>query len=436
MRSVLTKRVSPSDDFVPHGSLADKRPLLRFVPLAVLSAIVVAAGVARRAPIDRSRNAGPHASATSTAAPFASNDDAGARSSANVPQGAPRMLHGSSQRTHRSEARGPRAAKIGWQVHLDGPVASQVTTSADEATLYASTLGGSVVALARADGTRLWSSNLGDRVYTAPLVDSEGRVFVGTDAKKFVALSPKGESVFRLDLDGEADTSATFAKDGTILFAAGKTVYDVRRSGDMVWRFSAKKKVFTAPAVTDDGLVIVGSQDHRVYAIAPSGALAWSVDLGADVDGAPAVGDDGSIYVGTDAGEVVKVEEKGVAWRARVSGFVRGPLSIARNGDVVVGTYGPVPHVVRVSPAGLVREIFAIRGTGAAEFGIHGGPVEDADGNLYFGAQDDAVYAVDPSGALRWRFETHGDVDGPLTLLSDGALVVASEDGTVTLLLP
>jgi hypothetical protein len=30
----------------------------------------------------------------------------------------------------------------------------------------------------------------------------------------------------------------------------------------------------------------------------------------------------------------------------------------------------------------------------------------------------------------------HGDVDGPLTLLSDGALVVPSEDGTVTLLLP
>jgi len=312
-----------------------------------------------------------------------------------------------------------------------------VTASPDESTLYVSTLSGNVVALSRENGSRRWSASLGDRVYATPLVHDDGTIYVGTDAQKLVALSPKGETIFRLETGGEADTAPVFAKDGTVVFAAGKDVYAVRRGGDVAWRFTAKRKVFTAPAITEDGLVVVGSQDHHVHAIGAGGVLAWSVDLGADVDGGAAIGDDGSIYVGTDAGDVVKLDGQGhVGWRTAVGGFVRGSLSIARNGDVLAGTYGPVPRVVRLSPDGAIRGAFAIRGTGAREFGIHGGPLEDEDGVLYFGAQDDAVYAVGSDGAPRWRLETGGDVDAPLTMLSDGSLVVPSEDGTVTLLLP
>jgi outer membrane protein assembly factor BamB len=326
---------------------------------------------------------------------------------------------------------------VGFRVSVDGPVASQVVASPDEATLYVATLGGQLVALARADGARLWSTTLGDRAYGTPLVHDDGTIYIGTDAKKLFSLSSKGTTIFRLETNGEADTSAAFGKDGNIVFAAGPHVHSVRRGGDLAWRFAARGKVFTAPAITNGGLVIVGSQDHHVHAIGVDGRWAWSVDLGADVDGAPAIGDDGAIYVGTDAGDVVRLDAEGkVVWRTPVGGFVRGALSIARNGDVVVGTYGPVPRVVRVSPEGTLRGAFAIVGTGAREFGIHGGPLEDDDGALYFGAQDDAVYAVGPEGALRWRFETGGDVDAPVTMLSDGSLVVGSEAGTVTLLLP
>jgi hypothetical protein len=38
---------------------------------------------------------------------------------------------------------------------------------------------------------------------------------------------------------------------------------------------------------------------------------------------------------------------------------------------------------------------------------------------------------VDARGGVRWRFATQGDVDAPLTLLSDGTLVAGSDDGRV-----
>ncbi len=418
--------------------------VLRAIPIAILTAFVAIAVTTRLRSKKPSPDAPPRDVMTSTSGTVVTRSvfeeplrGPSPPPKANVPATAPRMVHGAPSHVHRSAARGPKAVKIGWRVSVKGAVATQVIASPDEQTLYVGTLDGDVVALARGDGSRRWSVSLGDRVYSTPLVHDDGTVYVGTDAKKLVALSPKGETLWRLEVDGEVDSGPTFAKDGTIVFAAGSGVHAARRGGDLAWRFPAKGKVFTPPAITENGLVVFGSQDDHAYALTPNGTLAWAVDLGADVDGAPAIGDDGAIYVGTDHGEVVRLDDHGhIVWRTPVGGFVRGVLSIARNGDVLAGTYGPTPRLVRLAPDGQVKGAFSIKGTGAREFGIHGGPLEDEDGVLFFGGQDDAVHAIAPDGSTRFRFETGGDVDAPLTLLSDGSLLVPSEDGTVTMLLP
>jgi outer membrane protein assembly factor BamB len=417
----------------------------------VLAAVVVASVAVRlRGPASPRPSAAARASAshvTTTApsgspgglssplrSPAASPSAAAASPSAAA---APRMIHGGPRHLHRSGARGPRAVRVGWRAQIGGPIAAQVTASPDERTLYASTLTGSVVALGRDDGKTRWAAELGERVYSTPLVHDDGTLYVGSDAKRLVALSPEGRVLWRLEVEGEVDSGATFGSDGTIVFAAGPFVHAVRRGGDLAWRFAARNKVFTSPAVTGQGRIVFGSQDDHVRALGPGGALLWSTDLGADVDGAAVIGDDDAVYVGTDKGEVVRLDASGrVVWRTNVGGFVRGVLSLAGNGDVLAGTYGPVPRVVRLAPDGAIRGGFAIQGTGAREFGIHGSPLEDGDGSLYFGAQDDAVYAIDPDGAVKWRFETGADVDAPLTMLGDGSLVIPSEDGTITMLLP
>jgi outer membrane protein assembly factor BamB len=347
-------------------------------------------------------------------------------------------LHGDARRTHRARGRAPRSMpRVGWSRDAGGPVEAQVATSPDEQTLYVASLGGKLSALAREDGAPKWELDLGERVYATPCVASDGTIFVGTDARKFLAVSPEGKVKWSLQTDGDADTGPVVADGDGIVFAAGRMVYAVTPLGYVKWRFGAKRKVFTAPAIGAHGRVFFGSQDHRVYALAPDGTLVWSLDLGFDVDGAPAVGDDGSVFVGTDGDEVVRVDadDGHVVWRSKLGGYVRGTLSIARNGDVFAGVYGPAPRAVRLrSEDGSVRGDFPIQGTGAREFGVHGGGLEDATGVVLFGAQDDAVYAIDENGKLLWRFTTEGDVDAPITLLGDGAVVVASDDGQVRLL--
>jgi outer membrane protein assembly factor BamB len=67
---------------------------------------------------------------------------------------------------------------------------------------------------------------------------------------------------------------------------------------------------------------------------------------------------------------------------------------------------------------------------------LHGAALEDQSGALLFGAQDDRLYAIDERGNLMWQFATGGDVDAPVTLLSDGTAIFGSDDGVVYALRP
>jgi len=344
------------------------------------------------------------------------------------------MFHGDAAHTHRSNARGPQKAHVVWRASLGAAVATQVVTNADETTLYAGTLGGDLVALDTA-GKEKWRVPLEGRVYATPCVGEDGTVYAASDAKWVYAVSPAGKVGFKFETKEEADTAIACGKN--VVVAAGRDVITLSTHGDVLSRVHVNGKVYSAPVVVDGpngDLVVFGSQADRLYATRGNGVV-WEVEIGADIDASPVAAEDGTFWVGTDKGEIVHVSAQGrILSRTEVGGFVRGSLSLSRSGDVLAGTYGPTPRVVRVRPDGTLAGALGIHGTGSRDFGVHGSPLEAADGILYFGAQDDAVYAVGGEGDLLFRFATKGDVDAPLTLLADGTLIVPSEDGTVTAL--
>jgi outer membrane protein assembly factor BamB len=346
-----------------------------------------------------------------------------------VSSGPPSMLHLDPRHTNRSPFVGPRAPKLLWTFDTGGPIQAAPIVL-DNDTIVVASLGGKLYGLSDTGELR-YQVDLGDRVYATPLAQSDA-LFVGSDAHKFFGLTKEGTIRFRLDADNDVDTGAVPAPWGGIVFASGRVVYASKPDGTLFWRLKTKRKCFSSPAVADDGTVYVGSQDHHVYAITPEGKVKWSLDLGADVDSSPAIQDDGTVIVGSDKSEIVAVapEDGSIRWRTDVGGYVRGALSIARDGTILSGTYGPTPHMVGLDPVdGRLRFRFSIRGTGAPEFGIHGGPVEDAEGRLYFGAQDDHAYALTSDGAIIWKFKTGGDVDAPVVITPRGTLLVGSDDG-------
>jgi outer membrane protein assembly factor BamB len=358
-----------------------------------------------------------------------SNGGAAAPSSALAPAGG--TYRGDAQRRHRSAYAGPGEPRVRFALAVGGPIAAMPALT-PEGDVIVATLAGKVSRISAA-GEAVWTADLGDRVYSSPLILND-LVLIGSDADRFVALAlADGKQRWLLRVDADCDTSPAAGAGGVVLVAAGTLLYAVQPGGRIAWRVRVPGKIYASPAVAADGTIYAGAQDDHLYAISKQGEVVWRRDLGADVDCAPAIGDAGEIYAGSDAGQVVSFDAGGaLRWRADVGGFVRGGLTVARDGTVLAGTYGPAPRVVALDGVtGAERWSFRVQGTGAREFGIHGGPLEDSGGNFYFGAQDDRIYALDPAGRLRWTHATGGDVDAPLLIGPGGVLYAGSEDGNL-----
>jgi outer membrane protein assembly factor BamB len=63
-------------------------------------------------------------------------------------------------------------------------------------------------------------------------------------------------------------------------------------------------------------------------------------------------------------------------------------------------------------------------------------PAIGSDGTIYFGSQDNHLYAVNPDGTLQWKFETGSDVDSPPAVGTDGTIYFGSLDKFIYALNP
>ena len=99
--------------------------------------------------------------------------------------------------------------------------------------------------------------------------------------------------------------------EGLVHFAAGQDLWAVKPDGTVEWRFRANGKIFTTPAVDEDGTVYVGSQDDHLYAVAADGRLRWSYRTEGDNDSSPVIGDDGTIFFGSDDHKVYALTRDG-----------------------------------------------------------------------------------------------------------------------------
>jgi outer membrane protein assembly factor BamB len=346
-------------------------------------------------------------------------------------EGPPRMFRNDRRHTGRSPYRGPNGAELAWRFDSEDRINGQAVVAAD-GTIYFGSHDRHLYALSP-HGTERWKRDLGGAIFATPLVDAAGNVYCGSDGDQFASFTSSGELRFRLATEGDADTGVVQSPTGAIHFAAGKYLYTVDTDGNVAWRFEAREKIFSTPAVDEDGTVYFGSQDDHFYAVAADGRMRWAYETGDDNDASAVIGDDGTLYFGSDDHHVYALSRDGaLVWSADLEGYVRGPLALGVGGAVLAVTYGPRPRLVSLDGGdGRLVWFFPVTVTDSSEVGVHSGPLVDREGDVYFGAHDDYLYAITAAGEMRWIFAARGDVDGPPVLTPDGTLLFGSDDGSL-----
>jgi outer membrane protein assembly factor BamB len=338
-------------------------------------------------------------------------------------------------------------------------------------------------------GRAPWTFQTGKGIFSTPVIDGEGTVYIGSADQSFYALDRDGEPKWQARTGEIIDSSALLDDEGRVIFGSGDGfLYALdRENGDVLWRFEADDpSVNTAfiswfegnVAIGTDGALYVPNDNFCTYAIDRSnGERIWCFRTLDQTWSLPALNPEtGRLFLGNNFYFADNTFAIGAAagdqlWKVSVQGSVAAsPLltSTDANGSAVVGSFdgflrahdqetgtevwrlGVRDHIY-ASPAqaadGTIIQpsadgtVYAVRpedGTVLWAFDtvepIRSSPAIDADGNIYFGSGEGRLFVLNPDGSLRWSIQLiddqRNDLNASPALGHDG-VVIAGENGGV-----
>src|SRR5829696_971101 len=373
------------------------------------------------------------------------------------------QFRGNSQGTGQSTATGPtRAAAVpGFPFRAAGTVSSPVVANNGTVVFGA----GAYLTAVSPSGRQLWRYYGGENVNftTAPAVSSGGTVYAiattGTlpetpgalSESNLIALAPQGRLKWTEEVGDNVSvpdpTGVTLGPDVTIYTAGPLTSNTSSWSlqayngvGDLQWTAQFPGEI-TAPVIDpNSGNIYVAGQvvssagiaasgepmtdsetldvPSGVAAVQPGGAVVWASPVGGALG--PTVGPDGTVYA---AGEgIASFTSSGMLLGNTAFGEegAAGPTTLTATGTILIPTGGGVAQVTSPTGGGTQIDVPGATQTGST-------PVNDAAGNVFFGAGD-VFAAASSSGRILWTARTTAALQSP-AMAADGTVYVP--DGRV-----
>jgi alpha-tubulin suppressor-like RCC1 family protein/outer membrane protein assembly factor BamB len=235
----------------------------------------------------------------------------------------------------------------------------------------------------------LRSLSTGDRAFSTPALGEDGTIYVGSAGNRLNAFFPDFARKWFYVAPDDVRTPIV-ADDGTILIVSGGFLRAVDEGGGEVSSFIAGSAIRSLPAVTEDGSMYFGSNDDRVYGLGVGGTtndILWRFNTRQNVMSSPAIGADGSIYIASDNLRLYCLTTNGaVRWSVLTRAPVRSALSIGVDGTIYAGCEDR--RLYAISSAG------QILWTAKTRAPVRSSPALDAFGVVYF-SSGRAVYAIE-----------------------------------------
>lgn len=259
-------------------------------------------------------------------------------------------------------------------------------------------------------------------------------VLQGAAARTQAAVSPRNyptlepDEVTELFIAKGRLSSPALSFDGLTVYVGSldRNLYAIDTlSGSNLWSVRLPAPISSSPVINDDGLIYVGCTDGKLYGISDqgdSGQIDFEARLGGEVNNSPAVDDEGNVYAGTTANHLF-------AFRPDTSRL----WSYTASNDVTTPVISPEGTVYVVSGNQLLG-VDTADGSEASRFtprsAIKSIPAMTEDGTLYFGANDERVYALGSGGTTNdvlWRFNTGQNVLSSPAIGADGRIYIGSD---------
>jgi outer membrane protein assembly factor BamB len=261
----------------------------------------------------------------------------------------------------------------------------------------------------------------------------------------------------------EVRSTPAVAADGSITFVASRrvvpgldpgsdVVHRLTSDGALLWSYPIGPAAgglgvgLSPPALAPDGSTYVASDG--LFALRPDGTLRWRVasPWGEDLRTGAVLGADGTVYFATHNMPLTAYhpDDGRVLWSLPLGldDHALATPALGADGTIYVPTEPGILYAV--SPTGALRWTF---GAGSAGYqgAMRSSPAVAADGTIYLGISQGsptpALFAVNGDGTLRWVFEpgdlppdlpaTHFDIYSSPAIGADGTVYFGQEFGRV-----
>jgi len=242
--------------------------------------------------------------------------------------------------------------------------------------------------------TLSWTSETQGIIFSSPVIDEKGIVYVGSNDNNLTAFNTDGSIKWTFTTGNWVDSSPALSKDGSTVYVGSwdNYLYAVNTDdGSLNWSFETSSYITSSPAVDLNDRVYFGSMDSIFYALESNGSLIWEYFVGQPVFSSPAIGDNGTLYFGDENGTLHAINSDGtVKWTYEIEDVVDTNKSILSS------------------------------------------PALDTSGNIYFGSGNGFCYSLSDDGdsaSLNWKYETGDRVDSSPVLGINDEVFFVSRDG-------
>ena len=333
-----------------------------------------------------------------------------------------------------------------------------------------------------------WTFHTGKGIFSSPVIDGAGNVYVGSADHSFYSIDPSGAERWRFETGEIIDSAALLDDKGRVYVGSGDGhLYALDRdTAAPLWTFAADDPAVNKAfinwfegnvAIGADGTLYVPNDNFCTYAIDRDSAQAtWCLRTPDQTWSLPALNlATGRLFMGNNfyfGQNVLAADIAGATsiWTDSVPGSVAASplLTTTAAGDVaIVGAFDGFLHAyaqadgtelwnvpmrdhVYASPAendGVIIQpcadgsIYAVRAADGAVLWtfdtvepIRSSPAIDGDGNIYVGTGDGRLLVLNPDGTPRWSIRL---IDAPRNdlnaspALGPDAVVIAGESGDI-----
>lgn len=280
------------------------------------------------------------------------------------------------------------------------------------------------------DGAQPWSFQTSKGIFSTPVIDQDGNVFIGSADTYFYILSPKGDVIWSFKTGEIIDSAAVLSRDesGTpyVTLPSGDGFlyhFDISKLSQpkLVWKYDARSNPHPSGKGYDwfeanvtigpDGDFYAGNTNWNYYALNGDGTYKWSFPAGNMNWSIASFDKEGDMYWSSLDFTMRKMDKEtgDIIWRKRTLGFNVSSMALTDHDLVVAGSFDNYIY-------GLDTKTGKNRWTFKTDGHVYGSPAISAKDQLnrkvpaiYAASTDGFLYKLSHDGELVWKFDV-GDV--------------------------